>query len=59
MRLHTILVIILLCMGLALGVIFYNTTEFVSTGERFTACDGALHEHVYHGQPMTKECIKK
>lgn len=30
--------------------------EFRNRGERFTACDGELHEHKYHGEPFPSNC---
>ena len=40
------------------GYAIYQMLTFQNQGDRFTACDGAAHEHIYHGQEFPDECLK-
>ena len=41
------------------GYAIYQMLTFQSQGDRYTACDGALHEHIYHSQKLPEECFNQ
>lgn len=40
----------------AVIVIIVDLYAFKNTGDRYTACDGNVHEHVYHDVDLLDKC---
>lgn len=53
---HKLLIWLVVISGVLLAFIVYNLVRFSSIGPRYTACDGAQHELIYHGVELPEEC---
>lgn len=53
---HNLIIWLTLLSGIVLSLILYNLVRFNSESKRYTRCDAAQHEFLYHGVVLPDKC---